>query len=442
MDEPRNEIRKEDLIFGLDIGASKINLFAGVANGDSVRVLECGDFPLTNADEFDHVVEMLKQAAQTVESITGVDVHDVYVGIAGMHVSAVNYKGLITLPTGEVRSQDIEMVKDQASTIPESAGQIIHVFPGEYTLDDQTGIRNPKGLNGRRLGVEVQVVTSRPSAIQNLDKCVRSAGLHTVEFVWEPLAAAYAVLTADEKELGVALVDVGAGTADVAVFVGESLRYTASLDIAGNSITSDISKCLKVPISLSKAEEIKKKYGTCKITSDISKCLKVPISLSKAEEIKKKYGTCKLNNLLEDETFPVPGVGERGDVLCSRNLLARVITARVEEIFKLLKKDLEKHGIVGLINGGIVLTGGCCALDGIDEIAEKVFEKPVRIGRPKGVSGIQDAFRKPSYATGIGLLHYAARQRSENKKYETGKQLTVSVKKGLQWLKDLVRTYF
>ena len=413
MDEPRNEIRKEDLIFGLDIGASKINLFAGVANGDSVRVLECGDFPLTNADEFDHVVEMLKQAAQTVESITGVDVHDVYVGIAGMHVSAVNYKGLITLPTGEVRSQDIEMVKDQASTIPESAGQIIHVFPGEYTLDDQTGIRNPKGLNGRRLGVEVQVVTSRPSAIQNLDKCVRSAGLHTVEFVWEPLAAAYAVLTADEKELGVALVDVGAGTADVAVFVGESLRYTASLDIAGNSITSDISKCLKVPISLSKAEEIKKKYGTCKIT-----------------------------NLDAAETFPVPGVGERGDVLCSRNLLARVITARVEEIFKLLKKDLEKHGIVGLINGGIVLTGGCCALDGIDEIAEKVFEKPVRIGRPKGVSGIQDAFRKPSYATGIGLLHYAARQRSENKKYETGKQLTVSVKKGLQWLKDLVRTYF
>ena len=119
-----------------------------------------------------------------------------------------------------------------------------------------------------------------------------------------------------------------------------------------------------------------------------------------------------------------------------------MITARVEEIFKLLKKDLEKHGIVGLINGGIVLTGGCCALDGIDEIAEKVFEKPVRIGRPKGVSGIQDAFRKPSYATGIGLLHYAARQRNENKKYETGKQLTVSVKKGLQWLKDLVRTYF
>ena len=413
MDEPKNEIRKEDLIFGLDIGASKINLFAGVANGESVRALECGDFPLTNADEFDHVVEMLKQAAQTVESITGVDVHDVYVGIAGMHVSAVNYKGLITLPTGEVRSQDIEMVKDQASTIPESAGQIIHVFPGEYTLDDQTGIRNPKGLNGRRLGVEVQVVTSRPSAIQNLDKCVRSAGLHTVEFVWEPLAAAYAVLTADEKELGVALVDVGAGTADVAVFVGESLRYTASLDIAGNSITSDISKCLKVPISLSKAEEIKKKYGTCKIT-----------------------------NLNADETFPVPGVGERGDVLCSRNLLARVITARVEEIFKLLKKDLEKHGIVGLINGGIVLTGGCCALDGIDEVAEKVFEKPVRIGRPKGVSGIQDAFRKPSYATGIGLLHYAARQRNENKKYETGKQLTVSVKKGLQWLKDLVRTYF
>ena len=413
MDESKNEIRKEDLIFGLDIGASKINLFVGVANDANVRVLECGDFTLTSADEFDHVVETLKRAAQSLETTTGVDVHDVYVGIAGMHVSSVNYKGLITLPTGEVRAQDIETVKDQASTIPESAGQIIHVFPGEYTLDDQTGIRNPKGLNGRRLGVEVQVVTSRPSAIQNLDKCVRSAGLHTVEFVWEPLAAAHAVLTSDEKELGVALVDIGAETADVAVFVGESLRYPASLDIAGN-----------------------------KITSDISKCLKVPISLSKAEEIKKKYGTCKISNLIEDETFPVPGVGDRGDVLCSRKLLARVITARVEEIFQLLKNDMDKHGISGIINGGIVITGGCCALDGIDEVAEKVFQKPVRIGYPKGTTGIQEAFRKPSYATGIGLLHYAARQRMENRKHETGAQITVSVKKGIQWFKDLVRTYF
>ena len=163
-----------------------------------------------------------------------------------------------------------------------------------------------------------------------------------MEFVLEPLAAAYAVLTEDEKELGVALIDIGAGSADVAVFVGESVRYTVSLDIAGNSITSDISKCLKVPISLSKAEEIKKKYGTCKI-----------------------------NNLIEDETFPVPGVGDRGDVQCSRKLLARVITARVAEIFKMLSDDLEKHKIDGLINGGIVLTGGCCALEGIDEVVQE-----------------------------------------------------------------------
>ena len=291
MDENKqNEIRKEDLIFGLDIGASKINLFMGAVTENSVRVLECGDLPLTNSDEMDSVIENLQKAARQLESLASVDVHDVYVGIAGKHVSSLHYKGLITLPTGEVRSQDIENVKNQASTIPESAGQIIHVFPGEYTLDDQAGIRNPKGLNGRRLGVDVQVVTSRPNAIQNLDKCVKSAGLHVMDFVLEPLAAAYAVLTDDERELGVALVDIGAGSADIAVFVGESVRYTASLDLAGNSITSDISKCLKVPISLSKAEEIKKKYGTCKIS-----------------------------NLIEDETFPVPGVGRRDwrrDGLC------------------------------------------------------------------------------------------------------------------------------
>lgn len=305
------------------------------------------------------------------------------------------------------------MVKSQASTIPESAGQIIHVFPGEYTLDDQTGIKNPKGRSGRRLGVDVQVVTSRPNAIQNLEKCVRGAGLRVVDFVLEPLAAAYAVLTDDERELGVALIDIGAGSADIAVFVGESVRYTASLDLAGNAITSDISKCLKVPISLTKSEEIKKKFGTCKIS-----------------------------NLIEDEMFPVPGVGDRGDVECSRKLLARVITARVVEIFKILFEDLQKHKMDTLINGGIVLTGGCCSLEGIDEVANRVFGKPVRIGHPKGTSGIQEAFRNPSYATGIGLLHYAARQRRENKKRETGKQISVSVKKGFQRFKDFVQTYF
>ena len=414
MDENKqNEIRKEDLIFGLDIGASKINLFMGAVTDDSVRVLECGDLPLTNADEMDSVVETLQKAARQLESLASVDVHDVYVGIAGKHVSSLHYKGLITLPTGEVRSQDIENVKNQASTIPESAGQIIHVFPGEFTLDDQGGIRNPKGLNGRRLGVDVQVVTSRPNAIQNLDKCVKSAGLHVMDFVLEPLAAAYAVLTDDERELGVALIDIGAGSADIAVFVGESVRYTASLDLAGNSITSDISKCLKVPISL-----------------------------SKAEEIKKKYGTCKLSNLIEDETFPVPGVGDRGDVQCSRKLLARVISARVAEIFGILKADLEKNKMDSLINGGIVLTGGCCSLEGIDELADKVFGKPVRIGHPKGTSGIQEAFRNPSYATGIGLLHYAARKQRQNRKRETGKQISVSVKKGFQRFMDFFKTYF
>ena len=414
MDENKqNEIRKEDLIFGLDIGASKINLFMGAVTDDSVRVLECGDLPLTNADEMDSVVETLQKAARQLESLASVDVHDVYVGIAGKHVSSLHYKGLITLPTGEVRSQDIENVKNQASTIPESAGQIIHVFPGEFTLDDQGGIRNPKGLNGRRLGVDVQVVTSRPNAIQNLDKCVKSAGLHVMDFVLEPLAAAYAVLTDDERELGVALIDIGAGSADIAVFVGESVRYTASLDLAGNSITSDISKCLKVPISLSQAEEIKKKYGTCKIS-----------------------------NLIEDETFPVPGVGDRGDVQCSRKLLARVISARVAEIFGILKADLEKNKMDSLINGGIVLTGGCCSLEGIDELADKVFGKPVRIGHPKGTSGIQEAFRNPSYATGIGLLHYAARKQRQNRKRETGKQISVSVKKGFQRFMDFFKTYF
>ena len=360
----------------------------------------------------DCVVETLQNVIHQLEPFIDFDVRDVYVGIAGGHVSCVNYKGLITLPTGEVREVDIERVKNLASTIPETAGQIIHVFPGEYTLDDQAGIRNPKGLNGRRLGVDVQVVTSRPNAIQNLDKTVTRAGLHVEELVLEPLAAASAVLTDDERELGVALIDIGAGSADIAVFVGDSVRYTASLDLAGNAITSDISKSLRVPISLSKAEDIKKRYGTCKIS-----------------------------NLIEDETFPVPSVGDRGDVQCSRKLLAQVITARCAEIFKLLLNDLKKHKMDGLLNGGFVLTGGCCALDGIDSVAEKVFGRSVRIGHPRDVAGIQ-SYSNPSYATGIGLLLYAAKQRRRERKRETGKQISVSMKKGLQRFKDILKAYF
>ena len=410
--DDRLDKKKEEYIFGLDIGASKINLFVGISEGENVRVVECGDFPLKNADEFDSVVETLQKAVQVIENSTRVDVRDVYVGIAGKHVLSFSYKGLITLPTGEVREEDIENVKKQASTLPASAGEIIHVFPGEYSLDDEEHIRNPKGRSGRRLGVEVQLVTSRQNAMQNLAKCINRAGLNVAGFVLEPLAAACAVLTDDERELGVALVDVGAGSADISVCVNDSVRYTASLDLAGNVITSDISKCLNVPISLSKAEEIKKKYGTCTIS-----------------------------NLIEDETFPVPAVGNRGDVPCSRKLLARVITARVEEIFQLLAKDLKKHQLDNVINGGIVLTGGCCALEGIDDVACRAFGKPARIGRSKGMSGIQEAYQNPSYATGIGLLHYANKQHREKKKNETGTQIAVSVKKGFQRVLEIIRTY-
>lgn len=413
MDDNKQTVKKEDYIFGLDIGASKVNLFVGISEENSVRVVECGDFPLANAEEFDLIVETLQKATSQLELSAGVDVQNVYVGIAGKHVQSYSCEGIITLPTNEVREEDIANVQNQASTLPPSAGTIIHVFPGEYTIDDEGPIRNPKGRSGRRLKANVQVVTSRQNALQNLQKCIQKAGLNVAGFVLEPLAAASAVLTDDERELGVALVDIGAGSADIAVFVNDSVRYTASLDLAGNVITSDISKCLNVPIALSKAEEVKKKYGTCVIS-----------------------------NLIEDETFPVPAVGERGDVPCSRKLLAQVISARVTEIFQLLAKDLKKHQLDSIINGGIVLTGGCCALDGIENVASKAFwGKPVRIGRPKGMSGIQEAYQNPSYATGIGLLYYANKQCREKKRNETGAQIAVSVKKGLQRVIELIKAY-
>lgn len=412
MDDNKQDKRKDEYIFGLDIGESKINLFVGVSEGENVRVVECGDFPLKNADEFDSVVETLQQAVQVIENTTRVDVHDVYVGIAGKHVRSLDTQGIVTLPMGEVREEDIDNVTKQASTLPASAGEIIHIFPGEYNLDDEPHIRNPKGRSGRRLGVDVQVVTVKQNALQNLAKCVNRAGLNVAGFVLEPLAAASAVLTNDERELGVALVDIGAGTADIAVFVNESVRFTFSYEYAGNSITSDISRCLNVPIALSKAEEIKKKFGTCTIS-----------------------------NLIEDDTFPVPAVGNRGDVSCSRKLLAEIITARVGEIFFKLNEQLKIHQLDTIINGGIVLTGGCCALEGIEDVACKVFGKPTRIGRPKGMSGIQEAYQNPSYATGIGLLYYANKQHREKKNRETGTQIAVSMKKGFQRVLEIIRTY-
>ena len=413
MDDSKQEKRKEEYIFGLDIGASKLNLFVGISEGENVRVVECGDFPLKNADEFDSVVDTIQQAVQVIENSTRVDVRDVYVGIAGKHVRSYSFQGIVTLPTGEVREEDRDSVQRQASAVPPSAGEIIHVFPGEYSLDEEEHIRNPKGRSGRRLGVEVQVVTARQNAMQNLGKMINRAGLNVAGYVLEPLASACSVLTDDERELGVALIDFGAGTADVAVFVNDSVRFTTSIDYAGNVITSDISRCLNVPISLSKAEEIKKKYGTCTI-----------------------------NNLIEDETFPVPAVGNRGDVQCSRKLLANIITARVEEIFRLLNEKLKKSQIDTIINGGIVLTGGCCALEGIEDVACRVFKKPVRIGRPKGMSGIQEAYQNPSYATGIGLLYYANKQHREKKKNETSKmQIPDTVKKGFQHFVEIIRKY-
>ncbi|MCF0214938.1 MAG: cell division protein FtsA [Fibrobacteraceae bacterium] len=415
MDNKQNIVKKEDFIFGLDVGSSKINLFGGRIEGDSVRVIECGDYNLTKPDNIDEQIECLKEAATLLEDATSVDVHDIYVGIAGSHVLSFKSKGILTLPTGEVRDCDIEEIVKQASTIAEAAGEIIHVFPGDFTLDGQSGIKNPKGWSGKRLEVDVQIVSARSNVIKNLAKTVERAGMNVAGFVLEPLAAACAVLTDDERELGVAVIDIGAGSADVAVFLGtnSTVRYTASLDLAGDCITRDISKCLKVPIPLSKAEEVKRKYGTCKIS-----------------------------NLIEDATFPVPAIGERPEMECSQKLLAQVINARVQEIFTLLANDMKKNHVDSLVNGGIVLTGGCCNLDGIDAIAEKVFNKPARIGHPKGMTGIQDAYQRPSYATGIGLLYFAAKQRRENKRHETGTQIAVTVKKFGQRLKDLIKIYF
>jgi cell division protein FtsA len=329
-------------------------------------------------------VEAVKQAVSDAELQAGVEVSAVYAGIAGGHIRGVNSRGVVAVSgkEREVNAADVERVVDAARAInlpPDR--EIIHVLPQTFVVDDQDGVREPVGMSGVRLEAEVHIVTGAVTSVQNVVRSVNRAGLEVDDIVLEPLASAEAVLFPDEKELGVVLIDIGGGTTDVALFREGAVWFTASLPLGGDHITNDIAIGLRTPVA-------------------------------EAEELKKRYACASTALVPAEETIDVPSVGGRKPRQLSRQVLSEIVQPRVEEIFTLIAKELSKAGFQDSSTAGVVVTGGTSIMDGVVEIAEAVFEQPVRRGIPHEVGGLADVVRSPIYATAVGLAHYGLRRQA------------------------------
>jgi cell division protein FtsA len=377
------------LIVGLDIGTSKVVALVGEIGADgSIEVVGLGSHPSRGLKKgvvvnIESTVQSIQRAVEEAELMAGCEIHAVYAGIAGSHVRSLNSHGIVGIRDREVTEVDVQHVIDAAKAVAIPADQrILHVLPQEYIIDGQEGIRDPIGMSGVRLEAKVHIVTGADSAAQNIIKCVQRCGLTVEDVVLEQLASSHAVLTDDERELGVCLVDIGGGTTDIAVFTGGAIRHTAVIPIAGDQITNDIAMALRTP------------------TQD-------------AEDIKIKHG-CALRQLADDGMIEVPGVGERGPRMLSRQTLAEVIEPRVEELYSLVQQELRRSGFEDLLSSGIVVTGGSAAMQGMVELGEEIFHMPVRLGIPKYVGGLSDVVKTPRMATGVGLLLYGLEHHQRN----------------------------
>jgi cell division protein FtsA len=371
------------LIVGLDIGTSKVVAIVGELQDDnSLEVIGFGMHPSRGLKKgvvvnIESTVTSIQRAVEEAELMAGCEIHSVYAGIAGSHVRSLNSHGIVAIRDREVARSDVDRVIDAARAVAIPADQkILHVLPQEFIIDGQEGIREPIGMSGVRLEARVHMVTGAASAAQNIVKCVQRCGLEVDDIVLEQLASSHAVLTDDEKELGVCIVDIGGGTTDIAVFNAGAIRHTAVIPIAGDQVTNDIAISLRTPTQY-------------------------------AEEIKIKYA-CALSQLAKaDETIEVPSVGDRPSRRLARQTLAEVVEPRYEELFGLVRDELRRSGFEEMVAAGVVLTGGSAKMEGAVELAEEVFHMPVRLGLPQHVRGLGDVVRNPIHATGVGLLLYA-----------------------------------
>jgi len=383
----------DDLIVGLDIGTSKICAVVGEIRPDGqIDIIGMGSHPSVGLRKgvvinIENTVNSIKEAVEEAETMAGCEISSVFAGIAGGHIKGFNSHGVIALKDREVGKRDIERVIDaaRAVAIPMDR-EVIHTLPQEFIVDDQGGITDPTGMAGVRLEVKIHIVTGAVTSAQNIIKCANRAGLDVYDIILESLASSEAVLNDEERNLGVALVDFGGGTTDLAIFSENAIKHTSVLTLGGDNLSNDIAVGIRTPFK--EAEKIKIKYG-CGLTSLIG----------------------------QDETIKVPSVGGREPRTISRKILGEILEPRVEEIFSLIHHEMLRSGYDELVTSGIVITGGSSLLPGVPEIVEQVFNMPARIGYPDNIGGLKEIVNSPMYATAVGLVLYGAKERKRKKEF-------------------------
>ncbi len=373
---------ERNLIVGLDIGTSKVAAIVGELSSDgNIEIIGIGSTPSRGLKKgvvvnLESTVQSIQRAIEEAELMAGCQIKSVYAGIAGSHIRSLNSHGIVAIKDKEVTQYDIDRVIDSARAVAIPADQkILHILPQEFVIDLQEGIKEPIGMSGIRLEAKVHMVTGSVSASQNIVKCIRRCGLEVDDIVLEQLASCNSVLTEDEKELGVCLIDIGGGTTDIAIFVEGAIKHTAVIPIAGDQVTNDIAVALRTPTM--NAEDIKRKYA-CALT--------------------------QLANV--DEIIEVPSIGDRAPRKISTQNLAEIIEPRYEELMLLVQSELRRSGFEELIAAGIVLTGGSSKVMGLIDLAEEIFHMPVRMGGPQNVTGLTEVVKNPIHSTGVGLLMY------------------------------------
>ncbi|MEE9612664.1 MAG: cell division protein FtsA [Desulfatiglandales bacterium] len=403
------------IIVGLDIGTTKICAVVGEVQPDRIEVIGIGSHSSEGLRKgvvinIEKTVNSIKEAIEEAETMADCEISSVYAGVAGGHIKGFNSHGVIALKQKEVTKTDIFRVIEAASAVAIPMDrEVIHILTQEFIVDDQDGITDPVGMSGVRLEAKIHIVTGAVTSAQNIIKCANRAGLDVHDIVLESLASSEAVLSDEERNLGVALIDFGGGTTDMAVFSRGAIKHTSVLALGGNNLTYDISIGLRTPTL--EAEKIKIKYG-CSLSSMIGK----------------------------DETVEVPGVGGRKPRVLSRQILGEILEPRVEEIFTLIHGELIRSGYDDLINTGVVITGGSAELPGVTEIGEQIFNAPSRAGYPQGITGLVEVVNKPMYATAVGLVLYGAKRIQEGKKFRIRDTNIFGrvVDRMKKWFKDII----
>lgn len=406
--------RKENIVVGLDIGTTKICAIVGEVHEHGVDIIGIGSHPSKGLRKgvvinIEATVNSIKRAVEEAELMAGCKIETVYAGIAGSHIRGFNSHGIVAVKDGEVSEADIDRVIDAAKAVAIPIDrEIIHILPQEFVIDDQDGIREPLGMSGVRLEAKIHVVTGAVTSAQNIIKCAQRCSLQVSDIVLEQLASAFSVLSEDEKELGVAIVDIGGGTTDIAIFCNGSIQHTSVIAIGGQHLTNDIAVGLRTP-------------------------------QEDAEEIKKRYGTSSSKMIGKDEVIEVPSIGARPGRVLRRQILGDILEPRLEEIFELVAQEIDRARLRELLASGVVLTGGSTLLPGVVEVAEHIIGLPVRLGVPQNVGGLADIVKSPIYATSVGLVLYGAQNFDQKHFRAREDNLYSKVKRRMgAWLQDMI----